>query len=717
MCQHLPGKLARGLHVMWLVAFVGVFMSAGPSMAMDPPSTCEPGTFSAHDAISFSLLGPTAPIDAGQEAVFTAASLTDADYCTQSRTHLYDTVDTFTWYIDGTVYPAGNDLAQVTLTFTTPGAHTVRVVADDHPDYANDASVQHEMTVQVLEYTYGKNGERATSADSRGMTTYEYDVLGRLTKVTEPDGKWIAYKYDGNSRRTKMTVHLSTSPLVEHLTDYVYNDRNLLWKVYDQLAERDGNGDPTTNAVCTTYYYKDNGLVDSITYPNLTKAIHSYNSRNWLTRISNQKSDDTIIAQFDYTYDTTYWGKNGTRTRVEENILKPDGTTRIEAQVDYEYDVLYRLVHEHRIAHDGGDPGVAYEYNFTYDAAGNRTAWQVVGGATTYYHCDVANKLTDYGSSNTSPYTGNAVVTYDVKGNTTQIVSGASTTSYTWDFKNRMTQWAKTGQTTETYVYNAFGMRVRKTPSGGTATGFILDRREIAEEITGSNDISYVGPGLISQISGTTRTVYHADGIGSTRAISDGDEDVAEAGVYDAYGNLVVSSGTTPSFGFAGQYTYYADATGLDYLKARYYQPSIGRFVSRDPIGYAGGRNLYRYAGDSPTNYVDPTGYYWYPIAGCVIGGMYEYAKDKDKGGSEKSVDCAAACGCLAGAAATIPVRRIVTLIGIPALPTLYDKCYAACMKVFPTPCFAPASAAPGDAPYAAPWPDPMHIHDRTGRY
>jgi hypothetical protein len=118
----------------------------------------------------------------------------------------------------------------------------------------------------------------------------------------------------------------------------------------------------------------------------------------------NRKSDDTIIAEFTYSYDPTYWGKNGTRTRVIENILKPDGN-RISAQVDYEYDDLYRLVHEHRIAYNGGDPGVAYEYNFAYDDAGNRTSWQTVGGSTVSYTYDAADDHLD--EILAPPYYGN----------------------------------------------------------------------------------------------------------------------------------------------------------------------------------------------------------------------------------------------------------------------------------------------------------------------
>jgi len=151
-------------------------------------------------------------------------------------------------------------------------------------------------------------------------------------------------------------------------------------------------------------------------------------------------------------------------------------------------------------------------------------------------------------------------------------------------------------------------VRVRVVPIGGTTTDFLLDGIEIAEEMESGTVTSYVGPGLISQISGTTRTIYHADGLGSTRAMSDSSQVVTESSTYDAYGNAVAAYGTAPNFGYVGQYRYYTDATGLHYLKARYYDPVAGRFLSRDPIGYRGSSNLYAYVSGNPVSDVDPSG-------------------------------------------------------------------------------------------------------------
>jgi len=221
---------------------------------------------------------------------------------------------------------------------------------------------------------------------------------------------------------------------------------------------------------------------------------------------------------------------------------------------------------------------------------------------------DAANKLLNYGSSPNPPYSGNTQVAYDIKGNTLTETLDNDVTAYTWDSLNRMTRWAKTNETPESYVYNGYGMRVRKMPDGGTPTDFLLDGKEIAEEITGENVTSYVGPGLISSISGSTRLQYHADGIGSTRAMTNNYADVTQAEIYDAYGNRRTTSGTSPTFGFVGRYRYYTDSVGLQYLKHRYYGSMVGRFLSRDPIGYADGPNLYAYSGNNPITYVDPDG-------------------------------------------------------------------------------------------------------------
>ena len=326
----------------------------------------------------------------------------------------------------------------------------------------------------------------------------------------------------------------------------------------------------------------------------------------------------------------------------------------------------------------------------------------VADGVHTYYGYDAANKMTSPGTFD-----------YDVKGNMHSHIIDGVTTEYTWDLQNRMVQWEKTNETTETYLYNADGMRVRKTPNGGTQTDFLLDIDEIAEEITGSSIVSYVGPQLISRIDGETRTIYHADGIGSTRALSDSTQAVAQAEIYDAYGNRLTTSGQAPNFGFAGEYRYYADATGLDYLKARYYDSTAGRFISRDPMGYWGGFNLYAYGKDRPTSFVDPRGLFEIDPGdsnesckkGCKEG--YEDCKDIVGFGVLIGTGAAAGAGVVCSVVAT-PVVGGLVAGGVECCVLTaggstwagcfvgYKRCLRDCDELFPPPNCSGGGGNPG---------------------
>ena len=101
---------------------------------------------------------------------------------------------------------------------------------------------------------------------------------------------------------------------------------------------------------------------------------------------------------------------------------------------------------------------------------------------------------------------------------------------------------------------------------------------------------------------------YHYDGLGSTRQLTDESETVTAGYTYDGFGNVIASTGTSDNvYGFTGEQQF-EEADNLVFLRARYYDPSIGRFISRDPIGYKGGLNLYRYVENNPINMIDPTG-------------------------------------------------------------------------------------------------------------
>jgi RHS repeat-associated protein len=118
------------------------------------------------------------------------------------------------------------------------------------------------------------------------------------------------------------------------------------------------------------------------------------------------------------------------------------------------------------------------------------------------------------------------------------------------------------------------------------------------------------GIGMVEDASGTPVVKYYHDNlIGTTRFMTDASGTKIESAVYTAFGERV--DGDSRRFGYAGAYGYQTDAAGeMPFLHVghRYYDPSIGRFLQRDPIGIAGGMNAYEYVSSGPTTRVDPTG-------------------------------------------------------------------------------------------------------------
>ncbi|MGH3656208.1 MAG: RHS repeat-associated core domain-containing protein, partial [Micromonosporaceae bacterium] len=189
-----------------------------------------------------------------------------------------------------------------------------------------------------------------------------------------------------------------------------------------------------------------------------------------------------------------------------------------------------------------------------------------------------------------------------------------------------------TYDTPTTYAYNGDGLRMSRSTAGAT-TSFTWDLAQglplpLSEGTAGSVTRYIYGPGNLplAEVSPSGRILYHHhDQLGSTRALTDAVGSVVATATYDAYGSLASSTGLArTSFGFAGEYT---DAeTGFVYLRARYYDPGTGQFLTRDPLSEITGEP-YAYASNDPVNVTDPTGMcpWCIPIAiGILVGGGIE---------------------------------------------------------------------------------------------
>ncbi len=194
-------------------------------------------------------------------------------------------------------------------------------------------------------------------------------------------------------------------------------------------------------------------------------------------------------------------------------------------------------------------------------------------------------------------------LTYDANGNMTAL--GPDT--YSWNARNQLT--AISGSSTASFQYDALGRRVGKTING-TATSFLHDGWQIVRETEGANATGYLtGLALDEVYRRSTPTGSHdylTDALGSILGLADSSQAITTSYTYEPYGGTTVQGAASANpMQYTGREN---DGTGLYYYRNRYYSPMLSRFVSEDPIGLAGGVNLYGYVGGDPISLSDPTG-------------------------------------------------------------------------------------------------------------
>ena len=414
----------------------------------------------------------------------------------------------------------------------------------------------------TVSFSYTATGQRQSMADASGPTGYVYDLRDRLTQKTAPQGT-LTYTYDqaGN------LVSIRSSNTGGTSVDYTYDALNRLASVRDN---RLASG-------TTTYAYDNAGNLQGYLYPNGVQSTYTYNALNRLTNLTVAKG--STLASYGYTL-----GPAGNRTQVTELGGRVVG---------YTYDNLYRLTQE-TIAGASVNGAIGYQY----DPAGNRlqrtsTVGPVPASSYTY---DANDRLT--------------TDTYDANGNTT--TSAANT--YAYDFENHL---KSQNGTAVTITYDGDGNRVAKTASG-TTTSYLVDDRnltgyaQVLEEVAGAAQRVYTyGLNRISQSQASGTSFYGYDGHGSVRLLTDATGAVTDRYDYDAFGNIISQAGSTPNvYLYSGEQN---DANlGFYYLRARYLNPSTGRFVTNDPSPGSSSdpKSLHRYlyANADPINRHDPSG-------------------------------------------------------------------------------------------------------------
>jgi RHS repeat-associated protein len=165
---------------------------------------------------------------------------------------------------------------------------------------------------------------------------------------------------------------------------------------------------------------------------------------------------------------------------------------------------------------------------------------------------------------------------------------------------------------TVTFEYDPLGRRIEKVSPTFTSI-FAYDGDNLVETTNSSGSVvarytqtQHIDEPL-AELRSSTTSYYEADGLGSITSLTNSASAVSNTYTYDSYGNLTASSGSVSNpFSYTGRE--FDSETGLYYYRARYYDPSDGRFIGQDPIQFAGGKNFYRYGLNNPANLGDPFG-------------------------------------------------------------------------------------------------------------
>lgn len=262
----------------------------------------------------------------------------------------------------------------------------------------------------------------------------------------------------------------------------------------------------------------------------------------------------------------------------------------------YSYDSASQLS---GIVYEGGALGRA-DLAYSYDLAGRRVG---VGGTLASTQLPSAVPSAVYNANNQLTQWGATAVTYDANGNT--LNDGMN--GYTWDARNLLVSANNNGAR---FTYDPVGRRTGKTILSAN-TNFLYDGVNPVQELDGSTVTANLltGAGVDERFMRTDAagsSIFLTDALGSTVALADAAGNTTSTYSHGPYGMLSATGTSDNSYTYTGRES---DGLGIYYYRARYYDPVTGRFLSEDPMGFAGGGpNLYAYAGNAPTEYVDPLG-------------------------------------------------------------------------------------------------------------
>ena len=458
-------------------------------------------------------------------------------------------------------------------------------------------------------------------SNDAGTVSYAYDSYSRISSRNDGAGNTVIYGYDAYGFLSSITAKHGET--VVSATGYCYDKYGRLISVTD------------TNGRETTYSYDSADRVSLVQTIDGSVTTYAYDTCGRVTSETVTAADGTELLKYSYTY-----GKCGELNNATEQSA--DGKNVVTS---YTYDTLLRLTQEQTTDSVG-----TLTIDYAYDAVSNRTSRTVTiegdvsgfvnadenvhGGTTTYTYNALDQLETETTPDGTNTYA------YDKNGNLTSI-SGAKAVQYSYDEFGRLKAVSATmnGITSqEKYTYDAEGNRISRTNDTETVyyvNDTCADLTQVIAELNNNGSLKkeYTrGLAVISATNGKAEAYcFVSDGLGNIRAIT-ANGVITDQYRYDAYGNLIEKIGDTDNdLLYNGEQ--YSEACGLYYLRARYMDPTTGRFISMD--AYAGelvdptSMHKYLYANANPVMYSDPSGYSNMSeqltstaIASALIGGL-----------------------------------------------------------------------------------------------
>ncbi|RKI77006.1 hypothetical protein D7V90_20000 [bacterium 1xD42-87] len=458
-------------------------------------------------------------------------------------------------------------------------------------------------TVTETKYNiYGKPVMQ-TCTDRHGnrqiMGTWEYDSFGQLKKSVSggfcytyeyrPDGK-LLNKWNNGRKVLSCTYYRDGS--LKSQTDM---SGKTLYYAYD------GDGrlkclKEDTDTILTEYRYTAAGRIREIITKNDVKTSYIYDEDGNISRLTiGDGTEEGLLYDAFMLYDL-----NGNRTGKTGSRLDVGGK-QAEMTVSYRYDSMNRLTNEDR--NGAGE-------RYAYDLCGNRLLKEQYSGssvdAAEGYRYNEGNELTERIKAGSL-----TVYSYDKNGSIISEEEEGRRSEYRYDLLNRQIYVKTLDGKEQENSYDGDGLRAGLTENGKKTT-FLYHNGEILTEFDGESApirryLRGNGLSCVQTLDNNAYHAYHQDEQGSTAFITGQDNAVENFYQYDAFGNLLEKHEDVGNrILYTGQQ--YDQETGQYYLRARYYNPVVGRFLQEDT--YRGdGLNLYAYCANNPVVYYDPSGH------------------------------------------------------------------------------------------------------------